>query len=123
MDKLNKELDSILEFEEVSSENFEMYKLLDILNNKFNEIPKPFKDCLNNDLEMGSLVLYSDNHNGPRPGIIMGFDESGDFCSISYIGDEADCVDIFGAKICKELTSKCLLINNNKLKCLYGEFI
>ena len=114
------ELESLLdEFDlEKTCMNIESIELLKLINNYFILDPKPYQDCIGNILNENDVVIYSDKDFGPRPGILMGFDETGEFCAISYDGHN-DCYDKMGNLICRDMTYKCLKVTNEDIIKLY----
>lgn len=114
------ELESLLdEFDlEETCHNIESIELLKIVNRDFILDPKPYHDCIGNRLNEKDMVIYSDKDFGPRPGILLGFDETGEFCAISYDGHN-DCCDRKGNLIYKDITYKCLKVTNEDIIKLY----
>ena len=95
--------------------------MLKIISDNIDVDPQPFKDCIGQDLKENDVVIYSDVDWGPRPGVVVKIDETGEFCAISYSGMEGDCYDMKGNIHCRDLVYKCLKIDENILNLIYDK--
>lgn len=94
-------------------------ELLKTLYNKLNCDPEPFKDCIGQIISEHDIVIYSDKDYGPRPGVVVKIDSTGEFCAISYLGNGNDCKDYSGQIICNDLIYKCLKVSQDDIIKLY----